>query len=112
MKLKAARATRRRRRVRSQIAGTATRPRLAVSRSLQHISAQLIDDATGVTLVAAHDRGIKGTKTERAAAVGKKIAELAVAKKITVVVFDRGGRQYHGRVAALATAARENGLQF
>jgi len=112
MKLKSARAARRRNRVRVKISGTPERPRLAISRSLQRISAQIIDDTTGTTLVAASDRGVTGTKTERATAVGKKIAELAAAKKITTVVFDRGGRQYHGRVAALAAAAREAGLQF
>lgn len=112
MKLKSARALRRRNRVRAKISGTAARPRLAVTRSLVHISAQLIDDTTGQTLAMAHDRKVSGTKTAKAVAVGKQIAELAAAKKIKTVVFDRGGRQYHGRVAALAAAAREAGLEF
>lgn len=106
---------RRHRRIRSAVHGTATRPRLAVYRSLKHISAQLIDDEAKRTLIAAADRQLKsrsGTKSERAAAVGKLLAEKALAAKITTVVFDRGGRRYHGRVKALADAARAGGLTF
>lgn len=105
---------RRHARVRAKIHGAAHRPRLVVFRSLAHIEAQLIDDVAGKTLVATNDRilKLKGTKSERATAVGKAIAELAAAKKITTVVFDRGGYQYHGRVKALAEAARAAGLTF
>lgn len=102
----------RRRRIRAKVSGTADRPRLAVRRSVQHISAQLIDDTTGKTLCSANDRGLKGTKSERASAVGKLLAEKAQTKKISAVVFDRGGYQYHGRVQALAEAARQAGLTF
>lgn len=109
---------RRRLRVRKKIHGTAERPRLNVFRSLKHIYAQIIDDDRGVTLVAASSlspelRGkINGGNIEGAAAVGKLIAEKARAKGITKVVFDRAGYLYHGRVKALAEAARENGLEF
>jgi len=101
------------RKIRSKISGTAARPRLTVSRSNKNIYAQLIDDVACVTIVAANDMGItKGTKIERAQAVGKKIAELAVAKKITAIVFDRNGYNYAGRVQALADSARSAGLSF
>ncbi len=103
---------RRARRTRSRISGTPERPRLSVNRSLAHMSAQLIDDTTGRTLCAVDDRGLTGTKTARAAEVGKRIATAAAAKKITTVVFDRGSFLYHGRVKALADAARQAGLQF
>ncbi|MCL6645272.1 MAG: 50S ribosomal protein L18 [Dehalococcoidia bacterium] len=106
-------------RVRKKVSGTPQRPRLNVFRSAQHIYAQVIDDTVGRTLVAASDvePGIaeqaKGkTKTERAALVGTIIAERARAKGIETVVFDRGGFLYHGRVRALAEAAREAGLGF
>lgn len=104
----------RHRRIRATMSGTAYRPRLVVFRSLAHIEAQLIDDTTGTTLVAVHDRQLKtkGTKTERAAAVGTAVAEQAKTKKITSVVFDRGGFKFHGRVKALADAARTGGLTF
>ena len=105
----------RHRRVRNNISGTAERPRLNVFRSNKNIYAQIIDDVAGVTLASASalDKEISGaTKTEQAQAVGKLIAERAAAKGIKEVVFDRGGYLYHGRVAALATAARENGLEF
>lgn len=113
-KAKNERLERRHRRVRSKVSGTAERPRLAVHRSVQYISAQLIDDASGNVLVSASDRkdNKTGTKTERAQAVGKQIAELAKEKGIATVVFDRGGRLYHGRVKALADSAREGGLNF
>lgn len=104
----------RHRRVRATLSGTAERPRLAVFRSVAHIEAQLIDDVAGRTLAMVTDRQLKtkGTKTERATAVGSAIAEAAIAKNITTVVFDRGGFHYHGRVKALADAARAGGLKF
>lgn len=104
---------RRAHRTRVQISsGTPERPRLSVHRSIKSISAQLIDDTTGTTLVATNDKSATGTKSEKAAAVGKSIAEAATAKGITTVVFDRGAFRYHGRVKALADAAREAGLTF
>ncbi len=102
-------------RVRNKISGTAQCPRLNVFRSNKNIYAQLIDDVAGVTLASAStvDAGIAGdNKTEAAAAVGASIAKKAIEKGIKEVVFDRGGYLYHGRVAALAEAARENGLEF
>ena len=105
--------TRRHGRIRTQVVGNASRPRLSVFRSNKFIYAQLIDDATGVTLAAASDvKGTKGKKTERAATVGTELAKAAKAKKIETVVFDRGGFLYAGRVKALAEAAREGGLKF
>lgn len=97
--------------------GTPARPRLNVYRSNTHIYAQVIDDIGGITLVAASDTEIgettKGkTKTEVANEVGKLVAKKAVSKKIKKVVFDRGGRLYHGRVRSLADGAREGGLEF
>jgi large subunit ribosomal protein L18 len=108
---------RRHRRVRKKIAGTEQRPRLAVFRSNRHIHAQLIDDRSGTTLVAAStvesDLRDGGTGNIAAAeSVGKLVAERAKAKGIDQVVFDRGGSRYHGRVAALADAARQAGLEF
>ena len=106
---------RRHARVRGKISGTSERPRLNIFRSNKNIYAQLIDDVAGVTLASASalDKEVSGaTKTEQAQAVGKLVAERAAAKGIKVVVFDRGGYLYHGRVAALAEAARENGLEF
>ena len=105
---------RRQRRIRATIKGTASRPRLAVFRSLKHITAQLIDDQRGVTLVTASDltAKAKGTKMDKAKSVGQAIAAAGLAKKITTVVFDRGGNKYHGRIKALADAAREVGLTF
>lgn len=104
---------RRARRIRSQIVGTASVPRLSVFRSNKFIYAQLIDDETSVTLAAANDVKInKGTKKERATEVGKTLAAAAKAQKINKVVFDRGGFLYTGRVAALADGAREGGLEF
>jgi len=105
--------TRRRARIRAKISGTKDIPRLSVFRSGRFIYAQLIDDDKGVTLVAGSDmKTTKGTKTERAKAVGTQIAEMAKAKGITKVVFDRGGFLYRGRVASLADGAREGGLIF
>lgn len=106
-------------RVRKNLSGTAQRPRLNVFRSLNHIYAQIINDETGVTLVSAStmDKDISATvsyggNVEAAKIIGKAVAERAVAKGISKVVFDRGGYLYHGRVAALAAAAREAGLEF
>jgi large subunit ribosomal protein L18 len=109
---------RRRRRVRAKIFGTAERPRLNVFRSLKHTYAQLIDDEAGHTLAAAStlektlraQEGLK--KTEKAALVGKLIAQRALEKHIKRVVFDRAGYRYHGRVKAVADGAREAGLEF
>src|SRR5690606_20151082 len=105
------------RRVRKKVHGTAARPRLAVHRSNKHISAQVIDDDAGVTLAAAStteaaERASGGGTVEAAARVGKLVAERAKAAGVTAVVFDRGGFAYHGRVAAVAEAAREAGLEF
>ena len=91
----------------------AERPRLSVFRSSKHIYAQIIDDTTGTTLAAASSSSLKsGTKTDTAAAVGRALAEAATAKGVKQVVFDRAGYKYHGRVKALADAAREGGLDF
>jgi large subunit ribosomal protein L18 len=115
--LRAARA-RRHRRIRVSLSGTGQRPRLNVFRSLQHIYAQVIDDATGTTLAAASTNeaeartSLSGSKVERARAVGKAIAERAREKGVGAVVFDRGGYMYHGRIKALADGAREAGLEF
>ena len=106
---------RRHARVRGKISGTSERPRLNVFRSNKNIYAQLIDDVAGVTLASAStlDENVSdATKLEQAAAVGKAIAEAAKAKNISTVVFDRSGYLYHGRIQALADAARENGLDF
>jgi large subunit ribosomal protein L18 len=105
---------RRKIRIRAKVSGTAVRPRLAVFTSNLHISAQLIDDVAGKTLASAIDTETKatGTKTEKATLVGVLIAEKAKKAKITEVVFDRGGKLYHGRVKVLAEAAREKGLKF
>jgi large subunit ribosomal protein L18 len=105
-------------RVRKRVNGTAERPRLVVTRSSRHIYAQLVDDTRGHTLASASTldgdlTGDKtGDKTAVASAVGKLIAERARAAGVDAVVFDRGGRKYHGRVAALADGAREAGLRF
>jgi len=118
-KAKAAGLARRQRRVRGKISGTAERPRLRVSRSNLHISAQLIDDVAGVTLASASSidpelrTALKsGANTDAAKAVGDALGRRAVEAGITEAVFDRGGRLYHGRVAALADGAREAGLKF
>ena len=112
---------RRHARVRAKIAGTAQRPRLAVYRSNRHIYAQLVDDDTARTLVSASDREVEAGgqgsgqgsgKTAPAKAVGELLAERAKTAGIERVVFDRGGRLFHGRVAALAEGAREKGLQI
>ena len=106
-------------RVRSKVSGTGERPRLCVFRSSRHIYVQVIDDTIGQTLVyasSAEDRGedpkTTGPKVAASATVGKRVAERALAKGISRVVFDRGGYKYHGRVKALAEASREGGLIF
>ena len=109
---------RRHHRIRKKVSGTAARPRLAVFRSNKHIVAQVIDDRAGRTLAAAstHEGDLKASggtgNKEAAAAVGRLVAERAKAAGITTVVFDRGGFVYHGRIAALADAARKAGLEF
>ena len=105
-------------RVRKKIAGTTARPRLVVSRSERHLFVQIVDDSIGQTIVSASTmeealRKDSGSdKSAKARLVGKSIADRAKEKGITTVVFDRGGNKYHGRVAALADAARESGLDF
>lgn len=100
-------------RIRSTLSGTAERPRLSVYRSNASMYAQLIDDVSGKTLVSASDiKSTQGTKSENAARVGAQIAEKALAMGIKTCVFDRGGFLYHGRVKALADAARSGGLLF
>ena len=100
-------------RIREKLSGTAERPRLNVYRSLNHIYAQVIDDRQGVTLASASTVKMKnGGNVAAAREIGKTVAEAAVAKGIKRVVFDRGGYLYHGRVKALADAAREAGLEF
>lgn len=111
----------RHKRVRKKVSGTGTRPRLSVFKSAKHIYAQVIDDATGTTLAAASTLtpkvkeligGEAQKKVDQAKAVGKHVAELSLAKEVKEVAFDRGGYPYHGRVKALAEAAREAGLKF
>jgi large subunit ribosomal protein L18 len=110
---------RRKLRVRNKVSGTAERPRLSVDRSLRHLRVQIIDDVTGRTLAAAstQDKAAMGellgqANVEAAKRVGKAIAERALAAGVTKVVFDRGGRPYHGRIKSIADAAREAGLDF
>lgn len=107
--------TRRHLRVRKKISGTAARPRLAVKRSARHIFAQMVDDGSGCTLVAASTldadiRGASSDKTAKARRVGELLARRAQEAGISAAVFDRGGNAYHGRIAALADGAREGGL--
>jgi large subunit ribosomal protein L18 len=104
-------------RVRKHLTGTAERPRLVVTRSLRHIYAQVIDDTKGHTVASASTldpalRSTEGDKSAQAREVGKLVAERAKAAGVSAVVFDRGGNAYHGRVAALADAARAGGLEF
>ena len=108
---------RRQMRGRKKLQGSAERPRLVVTRSSKHIGVQVVDDLAGHTLAAASSmeadlRGFEGDKTAKAKKVGEMVAERAKAAGIESVVFDRAGHQYHGRVAALADAAREGGLSF
>lgn len=105
----------RKNRIRSVISGTAERPRLSVRVTNLHVTAQIIDDTTGKTLAYATTVGAidaKGTMTDKSAWVGGEIAKKAKSAKIKAVVFDRGGKVYHGRVKALADAARKEGLEF
>jgi large subunit ribosomal protein L18 len=118
-KIKNEQADRRRKRVRRHVLGTASRPRLSVAKSLKNVFAQIIDDENKVTLVGLasnskelRDKVAKAKKTAAAKLVGQKLAELAKAKGIESVVFDRGSHRYHGRVKALAEGAREGGLKF
>ena len=109
--------TRRHFRVRRKVSGTPQRPRLAVTRSSRHIVVQLVDDLAGHTLASASSleadvRAMDGDKKARAAKVGELVAARAKSAGVTKVVFDRGGNDYHGRIAALADAARESGLEF
>ncbi|CCF61636.1 50S ribosomal protein L18 [Nocardia cyriacigeorgica] len=109
--------TRRHFRLRKKVAGTTERPRLVVHRSSRHLHAQLIDDSVGKTIAAASSieadvRALDGDKTAKGKKVGELIAERAKAAGVEAVVFDRGGHDYHGRIAALADAAREGGLKF
>lgn len=107
--------TLRKARVRAKVSGTEARPRLTVTVSNMHISAQLIDDVKGNTIAAAStvgNKNAKGTMSEKAALVGTELAKKALKKNVKSVVFDRNGRQYAGRLKALADAARKEGLEF
>jgi large subunit ribosomal protein L18 len=104
-------------RLRKRVSGTAERPRLSISRSARHIVAQLVDDLAGHTVASASSleadvRALDGDKKARSAKVGQLVADRAKSAGVTKVVFDRGGHDYHGRIAALADAAREAGLEF
>lgn len=101
--------------IRKRVIGSAERPRLCIFRSSKHVYAQVIDDASGVTLASASTLdtdGVSGANKDACAAIGKEVAKRAVAKNIKQVVFDRNGYLYHGRVKSLAEAAREGGLEF
>lgn len=102
----------RRNRVRGKLREQTGRPRLSIFRSSAHVWVQIIDDQTKTTLASANDLGLKGTKIEKATKVGELIAKNGKAAKCTKVVFDRSGYRFHGRVKALATAARAGGLEF
>lgn len=109
--------TRRHFRLRKKLEGTTERPRLVVHRSARHLHVQLVDDSVGKTIAAASTveadvRSLEGDKTAKGVKVGQLIAERAKAAGVEAVVFDRGGHDYHGRIAALADAAREGGLKF
>ncbi|MGC5627361.1 50S ribosomal protein L18 [Georgenia sp. Z1344] len=109
--------SRRHLRVRKHVHGTATRPRLVVTRSSRHMVAQLVDDTAGITLASASTleadlRSAGAEKVEKARTVGRLVAERAKAKGVTAAVFDRGGNKYHGRVAAVADGARDAGLEL
>jgi large subunit ribosomal protein L18 len=104
--------SRRHLRVRKKVAGSPERPRLVVYRSLKHITAQIVDDVAGRTLMTVTSTDLTGKKTEKSTEVGKRIAARAKEAGITRVVFDRAGYKYHGRVKAVADGAREGGLEF
>ncbi len=115
--VRAAARTRRHFRLRKKVEGSAARPRLVVTRSARHILAQVVDDSIGHTLASASTleadlRAVAGDKTAKAKRVGELLADRAKAAGVTTVVFDRGGDKYHGRIAALADAARSGGLEF
>jgi large subunit ribosomal protein L18 len=117
IKQKRAKAVRRKHRVRAKVHGTKARPRFCVTKTLNHIYAQIIDDDSGKTIAAANDMKIKkkkkgAGKTEVAREVGKLVAKAAADKKVKKVIFDRGSYKYHGRIKVLAEAAREAGLEF
>jgi large subunit ribosomal protein L18 len=115
LKIKQQKRASRQRRIRAKIFGDAKKPRLSVYRSLKHISAQLINDQVGKTIVAASDLEVKskkGAKIDKAKEVGLLIAHKALEKKISQAVFDRSGFKYHGRIKAVAEGAREGGLKF
>ena len=99
-------------RVRKNVAGTPERPRLVVFRSLKHITAQIVDDTTGRTMMTVTSVKLEGKKSDKSVQVGKMIAEKAKAAGVSKVVFDRAGYKYHGRVKAVADGAREGGLEF
>lgn len=103
---------RRHARIRARVAGTAARPRLSVYKSNRYLHAQIIDDEAGTTILAGTTKGMKAKKTDAAKELGVALAKGAKAAGVTEVVFDRGGFRYTGRVAVLATAAREGGLKF
>ena len=103
---------RRHARIRASVKGTAECPRLAIYKSNRFVSAQLIDDEIGKTIVSAHGREFGGSKLAQAAAVGKAVAQRAVKTGVSKVVFDRGGFIYHGKIKAFADAARQAGLEF
>ena len=116
-KSKSAQRSRRQLRIRKRISGTAVRPRLVVNRSARHVFVQVVDDTKGLTVASASTleadlRAFDGDKTAKAKRVGELVAERAKAAGVEAVVFDRGGNQYAGRIAALADAAREAGLKF
>lgn len=105
--------TRRHARIRAKVFGTAEKPRLCVYKSNKHISVQIIDDENGVTIASAHSRDVKGKgMMQKAMLVGESVAEKAKTKKVTKVVFDRGGFIYTGNVKAIADGARKGGLEF
>jgi large subunit ribosomal protein L18 len=115
--VRAAARTRRHFRLRKKVVGTSLRPRLVVTRSSRHIVAQIVDDSIGQTIASASSleadlRALTGDKTEKAKKVGELVADRAKAAGVATVVFDRGGDKYHGRIAALADAARGAGLEF
>ncbi len=103
---------RRVKRVRAKIVGSAVKPRLCVFRSLNHISGQIINDEENKTMIFSDDKGLKGSKIEKAAKVGELLAVKAIEKGIKEVVFDKRGYKYHGRVKSLAEGARKGGLKF